>query len=208
MQFSMRSTKIRQKGIKTFLIDWSSQVGIGVVPNGGRLKRAGNSLYLESAPTQRWPQGQPIYFMFDQSVNCEFHFVVHLKNPFSIKRKLTKVRSGRHWTKSNPRFNAFVSRRLTPNQPVPIFIMWKWPTPFCEFSFTIYCYDDHFLNCSCGLSYVGRIEPANPIYLSFMCGNPMGVAIHETLHALGLQHEQLRIGLNSCIKKNNGIKFR
>jgi astacin len=41
---------------------------------------------------------------------------------------------------------------------------------------------------------VGRIEPANPIYLSFMCGNPMGVAIHETLHALGLQHEQLRIG--------------
>jgi astacin len=49
-------------------------------------------------------------------------------------------------------------------------------------------------NCSCGLSYVGRIEPANPIYLSFMCGNPMGVAIHETLHALGLQHEQLRIG--------------
>uniref|UniRef100_A0A183CKW5 Metalloendopeptidase n=1 Tax=Globodera pallida TaxID=36090 RepID=A0A183CKW5_GLOPA len=44
----------------------------------------------------------------------------------------------------------------------------------------------------CGLSYVGRVEPANPIYLSFMCGHPAGVAIHETMHALGFQHEQLR----------------
>jgi hypothetical protein len=47
------------------------QVGVGVAPTGGRLKRAGNSLYLESAPNQRWPTGQPISFMFDRSVSCE-----------------------------------------------------------------------------------------------------------------------------------------
>uniref|UniRef100_A0A915CL73 Metalloendopeptidase n=1 Tax=Ditylenchus dipsaci TaxID=166011 RepID=A0A915CL73_9BILA len=44
----------------------------------------------------------------------------------------------------------------------------------------------------CGLSYIGKVNPANPIYLSFLCGNPTGVAIHETLHAIGLNHEQLR----------------
>uniref|UniRef100_A0A1I8BUM4 ZnMc domain-containing protein n=1 Tax=Meloidogyne hapla TaxID=6305 RepID=A0A1I8BUM4_MELHA len=46
----------------------------------------------------------------------------------------------------------------------------------------------------CGQGYVGRLDVVNPIYLSFSCGNPAGVALHETLHALGLQHEQLRIG--------------
>lgn len=49
-------------------------------------------------------------------------------------------------------------------------------------------------NLSCGQSYVGRLDVVNPIYLSFGCGNPAGIALHETLHALGLQHEQLRIG--------------
>ncbi|KAF7636192.1 Metalloendopeptidase, partial [Meloidogyne graminicola] len=44
----------------------------------------------------------------------------------------------------------------------------------------------------CGLSYIGQILPANPIYLSFMCGNDTGIALHETLHSLGFQHEQLR----------------
>uniref|UniRef100_A0A914I5S2 Metalloendopeptidase n=1 Tax=Globodera rostochiensis TaxID=31243 RepID=A0A914I5S2_GLORO len=51
----------------------------------------------------------------------------------------------------------------------------------------------------CGLSYVGRVEPANPIYLSFMCGHPAGVAIHETMHALGFQHEQLRFDRDQFI---------
>ncbi|CAD5235207.1 unnamed protein product [Bursaphelenchus xylophilus] len=44
----------------------------------------------------------------------------------------------------------------------------------------------------CGLSYIGKVSPANPIYLSFMCGDTVGVAIHEILHALGITHEHLR----------------
>uniref|UniRef100_A0A8R1I1J5 Metalloendopeptidase n=1 Tax=Caenorhabditis japonica TaxID=281687 RepID=A0A8R1I1J5_CAEJA len=44
----------------------------------------------------------------------------------------------------------------------------------------------------CGLSYVGRAEPANPVYLSFGCENNKGVAIHETMHALGVAHQHLR----------------
>ncbi|KAL3078481.1 hypothetical protein niasHS_005302 [Heterodera schachtii] len=54
----------------------------------------------------------------------------------------------------------------------------------------------------CGLSYVGRISPANPIYLSFQCGNAVGIAIHETMHALGLQHEQLRVDRDLFININ------
>ncbi|VDK41463.1 unnamed protein product, partial [Cylicostephanus goldi] len=45
----------------------------------------------------------------------------------------------------------------------------------------------------CGLSYIGRTEPANPIYLSFQCGTARGIALHETLHALGLNHQHLRM---------------
>ncbi|EYC01272.1 hypothetical protein Y032_0108g15 [Ancylostoma ceylanicum] len=45
----------------------------------------------------------------------------------------------------------------------------------------------------CGLSYIGRVDPANPVYLSFQCGNARGVALHETLHALGLNHQHLRM---------------
>ncbi|KAI6237026.1 Astacin-like metalloendopeptidase [Aphelenchoides besseyi] len=45
----------------------------------------------------------------------------------------------------------------------------------------------------CGLSHIGMKTPSpNLIYLSFNCGNEWGVALHETLHALGLNHEQLR----------------
>uniref|UniRef100_A0A183CDJ0 Metalloendopeptidase n=1 Tax=Globodera pallida TaxID=36090 RepID=A0A183CDJ0_GLOPA len=44
----------------------------------------------------------------------------------------------------------------------------------------------------CGLSYIGHVSPANPIYLSFQCQDPVGVAAHETMHALGANHEHLR----------------
>nr|CAD2134180.1 unnamed protein product [Meloidogyne enterolobii] len=54
----------------------------------------------------------------------------------------------------------------------------------------------------CGQSYVGRLDVVNPIYLSFGCGNPAGIALHETLHALGLQHEQLRIDRDRFITIN------
>uniref|UniRef100_A0A0N4WTA6 Metalloendopeptidase n=1 Tax=Haemonchus placei TaxID=6290 RepID=A0A0N4WTA6_HAEPC len=52
----------------------------------------------------------------------------------------------------------------------------------------------------CGLSYIGRVEPANPIYLSFQCGNARGIAMHETLHALGLNHEHLRNDRDQYVK--------
>ncbi|VDM95703.1 unnamed protein product, partial [Onchocerca ochengi] len=44
----------------------------------------------------------------------------------------------------------------------------------------------------CGLSYIGRVEDVNPIYLSFTCNETIGLIIHETLHALGVNHQQLR----------------
>ena len=47
-------------------------MGVGVVPQPSRFKRAGNSLYLENVPNQQWPLGQPIQYMFDVSVTCEF----------------------------------------------------------------------------------------------------------------------------------------
>jgi astacin len=34
----------------------------------GRAKRAGNAIFMENSPTQRWPLGQPILYMFDQSL--------------------------------------------------------------------------------------------------------------------------------------------
>uniref|UniRef100_A0A1I8B4R3 Metalloendopeptidase n=1 Tax=Meloidogyne hapla TaxID=6305 RepID=A0A1I8B4R3_MELHA len=46
---------------------------------------------------------------------------------------------------------------------------------------------------TCGQGSVGRQDIANAVYLSFSCPNSIGIAIHETLHALGLQHEQMRI---------------
>jgi astacin len=70
---------------------------------------------------------------------------------------------------------------------------------------------------SCGLSYIGKVEPVTAVYLSFVCDNvsihnkyvclffsccpiiynfslfqPIGVAVHETLHALGLLHQHVR----------------
>ncbi|PAV82446.1 hypothetical protein WR25_16264 [Diploscapter pachys] len=44
----------------------------------------------------------------------------------------------------------------------------------------------------CGLSYIGKVNPANPIYLSFSCPNFRGVVIHETMHALGVAHQHQR----------------
>ncbi|CAI2357302.1 unnamed protein product [Caenorhabditis sp. 36 PRJEB53466] len=54
----------------------------------------------------------------------------------------------------------------------------------------------------CGLSYVGRADPANPVYLSFGCDNNKGVAIHETMHALGVAHQHLRTDRDQFITIN------
>ncbi|KAH7720015.1 zinc metalloproteinase nas-11 [Aphelenchoides avenae] len=52
----------------------------------------------------------------------------------------------------------------------------------------------------CGLSYIGKVTPANPIYLSFACQDPVGVAIHETMHALGVNHQHLRNDRDQHVK--------
>lgn len=38
-----------------------------------RAKRAGNALFMENSPTQRWPMNAPIKFMFDQSFGEYLH---------------------------------------------------------------------------------------------------------------------------------------
>uniref|UniRef100_A0AAF5D0R9 Metalloendopeptidase n=1 Tax=Strongyloides stercoralis TaxID=6248 RepID=A0AAF5D0R9_STRER len=56
----------------------------------------------------------------------------------------------------------------------------------------------------CGLSYVGRVSPFNPIYLSFssICKNLVGIIIHETMHTLGIAHQHSRIDRDQFIKIN------
>lgn len=43
-----------------------NRVGHGAVPESGRLKRAGNSVFLEASPTQKWSVNEPIMYTFDQ----------------------------------------------------------------------------------------------------------------------------------------------
>uniref|UniRef100_A0AC34QLN0 Metalloendopeptidase n=1 Tax=Panagrolaimus sp. JU765 TaxID=591449 RepID=A0AC34QLN0_9BILA len=52
----------------------------------------------------------------------------------------------------------------------------------------------------CGLSYIGRVSPANPIYLSFLCPDFPGIIIHETLHTLGVIHQHLRTDRDEFIR--------
>jgi len=33
-----------------------------------KTKRAGNALFMESSPSQRWPLGVPIQYLFDQNI--------------------------------------------------------------------------------------------------------------------------------------------
>ncbi|CEF63179.2 Astacin-like metalloendopeptidase, partial [Strongyloides ratti] len=56
----------------------------------------------------------------------------------------------------------------------------------------------------CGLSYVGKASPFNPIYLSFssICTNPVGTIIHETMHTLGIAHQHSRFDRDQFIKIN------
>uniref|UniRef100_A0A183CAF6 Metalloendopeptidase n=1 Tax=Globodera pallida TaxID=36090 RepID=A0A183CAF6_GLOPA len=112
-----------------------------------RTKRAGNSLFLENSPTQKWSIAQPIKFVVDKSFGA---FCVLIgAGAFCLL-----ISAG-----------AF----CVPNGPLPSF--------------------------SCGLSYIGQTLPLNTIVLNFaQCGNTnlVGVVVHETLHALGLEHEQVR----------------
>uniref|UniRef100_A0A1I8C058 Metalloendopeptidase n=2 Tax=Meloidogyne hapla TaxID=6305 RepID=A0A1I8C058_MELHA len=44
----------------------------------------------------------------------------------------------------------------------------------------------------CGISFIGANTPSNPIFLSFLCQDMAGVACHEVMHALGVEHEHVR----------------
>ncbi|KAF7623426.1 ZnMc domain-containing protein [Meloidogyne graminicola] len=146
-----------------------NQVGVGVVPQQGRFKRAGNSLYLESVPNQQWPLGQPIQYMFDVSVTSEAD-----KN--AVRQAINEIQSKIQC----------LSFQEVGSKPAGSHLY----------------YVKYALPGFCGQSYVGRLDVVNPIYLSFSCGNAAGVALHETLHALGLQHEQLRIDRDRFITIN------
>ncbi|KAF7635466.1 ZnMc domain-containing protein [Meloidogyne graminicola] len=146
-----------------------NSVGVGVVPQQGRFKRAGNSLYLESVPNQQWPLGQPIQYMFDVSVTSEAD-----KN--AVRQAINEIQSKIQC----------LSFQEVGSKPAGSHLY----------------YVKYALPGFCGQSYVGRLDVVNPIYLSFSCGNAAGVALHETLHALGLQHEQLRIDRDRFITIN------
>uniref|UniRef100_A0A914M968 Metalloendopeptidase n=2 Tax=Meloidogyne TaxID=189290 RepID=A0A914M968_MELIC len=129
-----------------------------------KTKRAGNAVFMESSPSQRWPLGVPIQYLFDQNI------AINEQN--AVKEALSEIQS--------KTCLQFIEAKTKPTGAHLYYTKVANPT-------------------FCGLSYVGQILPANPIYLSFMCGNGSGIALHETLHALGFQHEQLRFDRDQFI---------
>uniref|UniRef100_A0A183BRA6 Metalloendopeptidase n=1 Tax=Globodera pallida TaxID=36090 RepID=A0A183BRA6_GLOPA len=125
-----------------------------------RTKRAGNSLFLENSPTQKWSIVEPIKFV--------------LGNSFGASEKST-IRAASREIQSKTCIS-FVEVAVSPRGP-----------------HIKYINDQSAENC--GLSYVGKAWPINTIVLNFArCGNTnlVGVVMHEILHALGLEHEQVR----------------
>nr|CAD2150250.1 unnamed protein product [Meloidogyne enterolobii] len=129
-----------------------------------KTKRAGNAVFMESSPSQRWPLGVPIQYLFDQNI------AINEQN--AVKEALSEIQS--------KTCLQFIETKTKPTGAHLYYTKVANPT-------------------FCGLSYIGQILPANPIYLSFMCGNGSGIALHETLHALGFQHEQLRFDRDQFI---------
>jgi astacin len=140
----------------------------GTTPNAPPTSRmARSALFLETLPTQRWPNDRPIQYMFDQSLNEN--------DRGAVTAAIKEIES-----KTCVRF------KFETTKPANAHIYYIKATS----------------SQICGLSYIGKVDPINPIYLTFACGNPTGVAIHETLHALGLNHEQLRGDRDQFIKIN------
>uniref|UniRef100_A0A914XTL8 Metalloendopeptidase n=1 Tax=Panagrolaimus superbus TaxID=310955 RepID=A0A914XTL8_9BILA len=144
--------------------DRDEKDGPGAPPS---MRMSRSALFLETTPTQRWPNDKPIQYMFDQSLNENDKGAVQA----AIKEIETKTCVRFKLEKTKPSNSHIYYIKASSSQ-------------------------------ICGLSYIGRVEPVNPIYLTFTCGNPTGVAIHETLHALGLNHEQLRGDRDQFIKVN------
>uniref|UniRef100_A0A183CGW6 Metalloendopeptidase n=1 Tax=Globodera pallida TaxID=36090 RepID=A0A183CGW6_GLOPA len=125
-----------------------------------RTKRAGNSLFLENSPTQKWSIVEPIKFVLDNSFGASAQS--------TVRAAIREIQS-----KTCIRF---VEVATSPSDAHIKYV------------------NDYGLN-SCANSYMGKILPLNIIRFKFaLCGNMnmMGVVVHETLHTLGLHHEQVR----------------
>uniref|UniRef100_A0A914H2Y4 Metalloendopeptidase n=1 Tax=Globodera rostochiensis TaxID=31243 RepID=A0A914H2Y4_GLORO len=122
-----------------------------------RTKRAGNSLFLEKSPDEKWSIEQPIEFVLDNSFGAS--------EQWTIRAALRQMQS-----KTCIRF---VEVTTSPSGAYMKYI-------------------NNYGANTCGLSYVGIVLPVNTIKLNFACPNMLGVTMHETMHALGLDHEHQR----------------
>uniref|UniRef100_A0A914H435 Metalloendopeptidase n=1 Tax=Globodera rostochiensis TaxID=31243 RepID=A0A914H435_GLORO len=155
----------------------STDTGGAAVDGGGRpalfppghslrTKRAGNSRFFEESPTRKWSIEQPIKFVLD--------------NSFGASEKLT-IRAALSAIQSKTCIS-FVEYTDSPFGAHMKFVN-IYGANTCALVALIF---------GCGLSYVGEVSPLNTIELNFECADMLGVTVHETLHALGLDHEQIR----------------
>ncbi|EPB71755.1 astacin [Ancylostoma ceylanicum] len=164
-----------------FLLNELGKAGVGsdVPPPGvggsAKFKRA--SVFFEENPVQKWDLRTPIPYTFDESLVPfigfhDFPVSFFMNNVFSEEYDKNDVRNALKEIeqKTCVRFKYEASPR-------------GYHINYQKVDSPTFC----------GLSYIGRVDPANPVYLSFQCGNARGVALHETLHALGLNHQHLRM---------------
>ncbi|KAI3414304.1 hypothetical protein GPALN_011762 [Globodera pallida] len=146
----------------------STDTGGAAVDGGGRpalfppghsmrTKRAGNSMFFEKSPDDKWSIEQPIKFVLDNSFGAS--------EQWTIRAALREIQS-----KTCIRFDEVTT------SPSGAYMK----------------YINDYGSTTCGLSYVGVVLPINTIKLNFACPNMLGVTMHETMHALGLDHEQIR----------------
>ncbi|KAI3413410.1 hypothetical protein GPALN_010904 [Globodera pallida] len=133
-----------------------------------RAKRAGNALFFELMPIEKWPIVKPIAFFLDQTLRV-------------ADKKLVRLALKQIQEKSCVKFKEYASK----------------PAGISHI---------HYMRVSnlgaCGFSEVGMVKPFNRIFLSFQCPGQVGVILHETMHALGMGHEQSRTDRDKFITIN------
>ncbi|KAL3098858.1 hypothetical protein niasHT_024613 [Heterodera trifolii] len=133
-----------------------------------RAKRAGNALFFELIPIEKWPYDKPIAFFLDKALRND-------------ERKQVRFALKQIQSNSCIKFKEYASK----------------PTHTTHL---------HYLKetslGACGFSEIGMVKPFNRIMLSFRCPSQIGIIMHETLHALGLGHEQSRADRDKYITIN------